>query len=416
MNLSDKLPRRLLSNASVALAGDLLSRALSLLLTIWITRTLGPTSYGQYTAVLASLSLIASAIGFGLDTWLLREGGRTPEKLLDHVGSVLLTKCLAVIGVVFILGIASNRLPISLAFMVGCLGVIGDGFLNTAFAAMRTRGRNAWVALTQLLLPALMLVILLILQFTTIRIQPLTLITAQSAISWLVVSSVFILGWRRLHGHRPTLSLRAVALGAWAFVVADVVANAYGQSATLFLSGSAGAGVVGIFKPALNVLLMTYIAPSIVFGVSLPMLSAPTLAQQDYRRVIRLWGLGSVIYGLGVGLVLWFGAPLIIRTLYGTDYATSATVLRTFSLVPLLKVGSFTCVLILLSRGRQNWRIVLQATAAIPMIIASAWLIPLYGLSGATWLTVATEVALLSLYAIGAWVTWRQIKPLRANS
>jgi hypothetical protein len=50
--------------------------------------------------VLSSLALIASIIGFGLDTWLLREGGRNPTKLLDYAASVLVTKFIAACCVV----------------------------------------------------------------------------------------------------------------------------------------------------------------------------------------------------------------------------------------------------------------------------------------------------------------------------
>ena len=174
--------RALLSGASIAVVGDLLARAISLILTVLVTRALGPTLYGEYTSVLSSLALIASIIGFGLDTWLLREGGHNPSKLLDYAASVLLTKFIAACLVVVGLLVLGNRISLSVPFLIGCLGVLGDTFLNTGFAALRARQRNSIVALAQFALPALLLVLLLLLQSSaSVALSPLLLISCKAA-------------------------------------------------------------------------------------------------------------------------------------------------------------------------------------------------------------------------------------------
>lgn len=412
--------RALLSGASVAVVGDLLARTISLILTVLVTRALGPTLYGEYTSVLSSLALIASIIGFGLDTWLLREGGRNPTKLLDYAASVLLTKFIAACCVVLGLLALGNRISISVPFLIGCLGVLADTFLNTGFAALRARQRNSMVALTQFILPALLLMLLLLLQSSARAVlSPLLLIALQSAISWVVV---LVLYWRGLHlldGRRPQINLRVVAFGAWAFVIADLLANIYGQSATLQLRAATGVLEVGLFRPALNILNVTYIMPAIVFSVSLPLLSSPTTSRPNYLRIIRLWVLGALGYGLLVGLLLNFGAPLIMTLVYDPRFAASAPILQVLSPATLFKVSSFACTLVMLSRNRQTLRIALQTIAVLLNVVLGAWVIPSYGLRGAAWITLGTEIVLFLLYAGGAlWAlkTWKDPITLKQTS
>jgi O-antigen/teichoic acid export membrane protein len=307
-----------------------------------------------------------------------------------------------------------NRISISVPFLIGCLGVLADTFLNTGFAALRARQRNSMVALTQFTLPALLLMLLLLLQSSARAVlSPLLLIALQSAISWVVV---LVLYWR---GRRPQINLRVVAFGAWAFVIADLLANIYGQSATLQLRAAAGVLEVGLFRPALNILNVTYIMPAIVFSVSLPLLSSPTTSRPNYLRIVRLWVLGALGYGLLVGLGLNFGAPLIMTLVYDPRFAASAPILQVLSPATLFKVSSFACTLVMLSRNRQTLRIALQTIAVVLNVVLGAWIIPSYGLRGAAWITLGTEIVLFLLYAGGAlWAlkTWKDPITLKQTS
>ena len=224
---------------------------------------------------------------------------------------------------------------------------------------------------------------------------------------------MLVLYWRGLHlldGRRPQVNLRVVAFGAWAFVIADLLANIYGQSATLQLRAATGVLEVGLFRPALNTLNVTYIMPAIVFGVSLPLLSSATISRPNYLRIVRLWVLGALGYGISVGMVLALGAPLIMPMVYGAGFAASAPILQILSSATLFKVGSFTCTLVMLSRNRQTLRIALQGIAVLLNVVLGAWIIPAYGLRGAAWITLGTEIVLFLLYAGGAsWAlkTWK---------
>jgi O-antigen/teichoic acid export membrane protein len=403
------LVRSLLSGATIALAGDFFARGLSLFIALYIARKLGPTMFGEYTTAFASFALVSSVMGFGLDTWLLREVGREPSRLFDLVVSVLIVKLFAASVVIALLYLTdvSTRTSLGLAFFVGCAGTVADGLIGTAFAALRARRHNASVAVIQLFIPAILLAAILSMQYLNIQIQPASLIVAQCGISWALVVMIFGLGTIRLSGKQIQPNTVGAVFGAWAFVVADLLANVYGQSATLFLRNFIDTEAVGIFKPALNVLSMTYIPSIVVFGVSLPMLSAATSTPSEYDRALKMLILGGVIYGIAAALTLWAGAPRIVDALYGVEYANSIFPLKILSVASIFKIGSFICALVMLSLGRQNLRILLQGIAVIINLVLGFIVIRAQGISGAAWVTTITEIALFSLYFFGAIRSWQ---------
>lgn len=404
--------RALASGASVAVAGDFVARLLQLQLSILITRALGPTQYGEYSAILAGLAVLGSLIGFGIDTWLLREGGRSPEALASNVRAVLLTKFSAAAVIFVALAAIGNVVNISAAVLVGSAGILADSCINTGFAALRARQRNAAVAAAQVALPALLLAVLFAL--STIGLSPLVLLVLQASASTCVALAVFAhLRSQLKNSSLPTdapnvrTQITRVIVGAWAFVLADLLANLYQQSGILMLRAGADAQAVGFLRPALTIITVFFILPTIVFNVSLPIASGRELSTPEYRRMLRVLGGGALLYGLLAVGFLQLSASTIVTFAFGAQFAPTTELLRIIAVVPLFKALSFVCVLILLSNNNQNLRIILQALTVAINLAVGAWLIPQFGASGGAWTTVITETILLALYAAGAWRTLR---------
>ncbi len=405
--------RALASGASVAVAGDFVARLLQLQLSILITRALGPTQYGEYSAILAGLAVLGSLIGFGIDTWLLREGGRSPDALAGNVRAVLLTKFSAAAIIFVALAAIGNVVSVSPAVLVGSAGILADSCINTGFAALRSKQRNAAVAAAQVALPSLLLVVLFVL--STFGLNPVLLLMLQAAASTCVALAVFAHLRSQLQP-APVLAdppkvraqISRVITGAWAFVLADLLANLYQQSGILMLRAGADAQAVGFLRPALTIITVFFILPTIVFNVSLPIVSGRDLGAHEYRRILRVLGGGALLYGLLAVGVLLLSASTVVTFAYGAAFAPTIELLRIVAVVPLFKALSFVCVLILLSKNMQNLRIILQALTVAINLAIGAWMIPQFGASGGAWTTVITEAILLTFYAAGAWRTLRQ--------
>jgi len=398
----------LISGLSAAISGVFLSYLLSATVQTLIVRQLGRLLYGEYATLVAALGLMTSLLGFGLDIWLLNEGGRAPANLARNIAHVLRIKLFGAAILLILVGIAwANQIVQTPAFVVGVIGIICDSLTNTGYNALRALRRNGQVAIFQVIAPLVLLLALLVMQNTTISI--FALFCVQAACS----SALALILLRRLSnicgplfGHR--FDLIYLVRGAWLFVASDALSNLYTQSSIVILGRLVDPSAVGLFKPALNIIGFTFLVPSLIFLVGLPHLNAAGLSGQQYRGLVRAMTIGALLYGLAALIGLWFFADLIIKILFGAGYAAALPLVQMMSLIPLFKAGSFVCVAILLSLDRQRLRVGIQAVIAVASLIGGLLIIPLYGLSGAVWLYTATEALVFLLYFLGAVLAMRR--------
>jgi O-antigen/teichoic acid export membrane protein len=286
------------------------------------------------------------------------------------------------------------------AFVVGVVWIIFDSFALTGYSALRAIKRNGQVAVFQALSPLLLLAALWL---SRGLLSPLLLLTIQAGASATVTALMLAHVWR-LGGspgeHR--FDLRYVIGGAWLFVAADVLATLYTQVGLVILGNTADTLQVGHFRAALNVLAFSYLVPSLVFAVGLPLLNEASASRHAYRPLLRTMAGGAALYGLTAGFGLWLFGDLAVRVLYGDEYMAALPYVRAMSFLPLVKAVSFVCAAVLLSCDRLRLRVALQAAVTPVNLAAAALVIPAYGVSGALWVIVATELLVCSLYLLGA--------------
>ncbi len=386
----------IISGASVALAGEMFASALQLLVNRQITRAMDAERYGEYGSVLATLSIIGFLLGFGLDTWLLREGGRQPERLSQLLRTVLIVKVFGTLALIAVLAIAGRITALSPSMLIGAVAILGDSLTNTGYAALRTLRRNRWVAAARVLQPLALLGALF--AAGGVGITPLWWIGVSAVTSWVLTAFVFSRLRDVLVNQHGRVALSAVFYGAWAFVVADLLANIYTQSTLVLLGTYVSNEAAGYFKAAANIILALQLLPSVVFGVALPMLSNRSVGAAQYAATIRRIAFGALGYGAIAALVAFFGARLLIQNLTDAKYAEAIPLLQIMSIAPALKTVSWVCVAVILSRQRQIWRIVVQIVVAVLNVTAGALIIPRFGATGAAAVVLLTECALLIGY------------------
>lgn len=401
----------LIRGVSAAFTGVFLSYFFSGFVQVLIVRQLGKLLYGEYATLTATLGLMSSLLGFGLDVWVLSEGGRDHSTLAVNIGHVLWVKIAGAAVLLGLVGLAwSNQVVQTPAFIVGVLGIIFDSFTSSGYSALRALNRNGSVAIFQVVSPLVLLGAIGVMQYVGSSV--LLLFCMQALISATLAVALLVL-LRRLVGplllHR--FQLKYLVRGAWLFVTADVFSNIYTQSSIVILGRMVDQTLVGLWKPALNVIGFTFLVPSLLFLVGLPQLNAVARDRRQYRSLLLALSIGAACYGLAVMVGLWLFNGFIVQLLFGHEYDAALPLVQTMSLVPLFKSGSFVCVAIMLSLNRQLVRVGLQAIVTVLSVVGGLIVIPTYGLQGAVWLYIAVEALIFGLYLAGAaillWRAWR---------
>ena len=139
--------------------------------------------------------------------------------------------------------------------------------------------------------------------------------------------------------------------------------------------------------------------PAALVAVALPVLCRATTLQPLVRTSAIATGAA-----IAISAVLWFLADAVVPLLFGSGYAGGAPAFRILLLAfPLMSLNhALTCQLI----GWHGHRAYAAACAAALLfnVAANAALLPAYGIIGAAWTTVATEVV-ITLSSIGALIS-----------
>lgn len=382
-----------------AVTGTATAYALGALTTILIARALGVDRYGHYTTLMASLGLLSNLLGLGLDTWLINHGSRQLGGLVASMWQVLFIKCGGAVLMLIVLGIAwVNRSDGIGVLLLSSIGIIADGFSRTGFATLRARTQNARVAVLEVSAPALLLVGLVLLSSQNFSVETLVLVQAVCNIVVMVITFAWVIS-RPLQLPRPAVV--PVVRHAWMYVASDIVANLYSLVGTAAVGLYAGVTAAGLFKPAMSIITLTYIIPSLVFWVGLPLLNRAT-TRAVYDRLVFAMSINSIVYGLAALAGIWIAGRLMVEVLFGAEYLASLQYVQIMSMIPLMKAMSFVCAAIMLSQNKQLLRLGLQSTIVIVSMLGAVTLIPAAGATGAAWLQLLIEGLLLALYIGGA--------------
>lgn len=396
-------------NVIVAIVGVLLARLLGSLTQVALARLMNLSDFGMYTTLYSLLGPVVMITSMGLDTWLLRQGG-SPEDLESVISQVFVLRFLAT-GALMVIAIAvllvSGKTSLELPIIFAALGLTFELLLTTAHTALRAQNRSRAAALLQVVVPGLTIVLTLALWnvytplLTATGYRLLADAFGVGLLLWLLRLSFQRLRWtpRRLWG----------MIGqARAYFAADLLSSVALKADLTMVAFMIGAVGAGIYSPTLLIINTTFLVPAVAWQVLLPVISAQQPSSRGFRWTVGLAVAGSVLYGLFWAAAFWWGSGLIIDLVLRAQYREAVPLLQIMCLIPLFKSLNFCSAMVMVARDDQVLRTKLLAVGSVVNVVANAIFIPLFGLAGAAWVNLATEIILLIAYSGGAWVSLRR--------
>jgi O-antigen/teichoic acid export membrane protein len=410
--------RKTLLNLGALFSGSAVARVLSAFSIFILARQLGITQFGVYTAALSLAKLSSVLFSLGLDSWLLREGRRTPERFPAAVGTSLMLKLLLGILWLALLGLLAPMLnqesfPTPLV-MVAAVSVLLEELAVTALTAFKAALRNKitfWLVMTA---PAVLLLLNIFLSSCTVTtVAPYFMARILSFV--LAGAMTLLLAWR-LFG----LSIRwgwmsEILRETRTFGISQGLALIYERADITIIAFVLGNTAAGVYAPAVSLMTTLYLIPLAIYEVMLPLVS--TIHAQNRAQVRRTafrFYLLSVSLGVGMGVGLTILAHPLVWILYGPEYAASGIILTVLSNVLIFKTISFALVAVIAAVGWQGRRAIVQAAAALLNVGLTFAVINRYGIQGVAHVYVLTEGLLTTGYVYLV-VRWQQ-KNLAAPS
>ncbi|MCK5219482.1 flippase [bacterium] len=396
---------RIAKNSLVQIIAGIVNKIFGVVLIIFAARLLGIDGFGRYSFVLSMHAMFFIITDFGLGTLITRDLSREPEQESRYFINVLVMRVLlsliaagGMVGTVALLGHPSEVVILT---AITAVSLVFTSNIDTCNAVFFARQRMEIPAMVSVVANTIRVTASLGALAAGAGVMTLLGIFTLAAAAHLVI----ILGML-LFFTRPIFSLdkffwKKMIKEAYPLALANLFSVIYFRIDTVMIASIKGQEAVGYYSAAFRLLEFTMILPAYYCGSVFPVISAAYKTNHKrflliYRRSLKYLMVVSLPLALGAAAL----APEIINLVYGPVYAAS---------IPLLPILMWTLVLIsansisgpfLIAMGRQQIVARLILVGMLFNITMNAFAIPRYGIQGAAWVTLVSEVINISLFLV----------------
>ena len=388
--------RQVLGNLAWLVTDQILQMALGLFVGVWVARYLGPEQFGVLNYAIAFVSLFASVATMGLGTLVVRDIARNPECKQETLGTAF--------AIQFVGGIITLLLTVTVISLLNpndsltrwLVGIVAAGTIFQSFETI-----NFWFqsqVQSKYTVLAKNCVSLLI---AGVRIGLIQLDAPLIAFAWVRLGEVALGGivlafvyqskgndfklWR-LSWQRGKELLQE----SWPLVLSSLAVFIYSKIDQIML-GSLNKTELGYYAVAVKLSEICDFLPMIIAASIFPKLAQ--LREKNYAEYLKKFQIYSdtmLLLWLGVAIPISLLAPFIVQTLYGEQYAASASVLSVYVWAQFGSNFGIARNTYFALEGQLRYGLYLTVIGSIFNIVLNTLLIPRYGALGATVATLIT--------------------------
>lgn len=390
--------RNILGNIAYVFSGTAIAQGVTAVTSLLIARQLGPALYGQYAASLVLVSFTSIVFSLGLNTWLLHETSRNPEKQGVLLGSVLAVKIL--IGLPWLIityaladVIDSSTFPKEIVFLCA-LVVFFDNIFSTLLTAFKALFKNQ-ITFTLMMGSALFWMMGTIgLIYQKQESTPIY-IALHAAILLLSIIVTGWLVWRVIPPMVNSGTMKWALKSSFPYATSEFLVLSTLRIDVLIVALLLGEQATGIYSPAVSIINALFLPLSSISWVILPILSNQfsNNTQQAWNTAKRsIWFF--LVIGAGFAIAMLLGARFITLVL-GSSYSASQEIVQILSIILLIHALIMAMTNILIATEQQGKRAIIQTAAVIINIILDLAVLQRVGIRGAAWVYVVTEIFML---------------------
>lgn len=391
-------------NAAAMFVSQGITWTSTLLLTVYLPRTLGAADFGKLQFALALTGMFAILIDFGTTMLITREVARDHSRAPSYLSNTLALKlgtAVVAFAAVMITARLLHRPPevLHLVMIFGFAMAIftTTGFLNSFLQAFEQVHYQAWGLVVEKIVKTTSILALL---FAGLRLAPVAWAMLGAGTVSMLWSAYFVLRLTRPNFALVSLGfMRDLVKASLPFFMFAVFAKIYDKVDVTMLATMTSDTVVGWYGAAYRLHESLFFLPHIFNTVTFPVLSRlSTTDPAAYARAVHrgFAVLAAAAVGVCVSVILLAG-PMVDLLYSRTEYPGTAPALRILALALGCMYLNTMLVMVLVTSDRQGQWMKAGAVAALVNPAVNYLLIPMLGHLGAAVTTVVTEAMLLTL-------------------
>lgn len=393
------LTRQVAHNTIIQLVGKVASTLLGVIALGMLARYLGVEKMGWYTTTVTFLQFVGIITDFGLipvTAQMMGENNKLDKKkLLQNLFGFRLTSSLFFFGLApFIALLFPYNVDIHQAIWLSAIGFIGIG-LNQIFTGYLQYRLKMHI---QTIAEFASRVVLLVCLFLAIRWQtPFVPTMALIVIPNLTFTLFLFLGVRKDMDIKPAYDWtlwKIIMKKMWPIALSIIFNVVYLKGDLLLLTWYRSQSEVGLYGAAYRVIDILAQTAMLFMGIILPLLAASWSARKpaEFQKRAQKAFEGLMFLTIPAVTGLFLLAPSITTLINGQKFIAAGAPLRILSLAVLgVFVGAFFGH-VAVAIDQQKKTLWVYLSCAILTLTGYLLIIPRYGMTGAAWMSVFSEL------------------------
>jgi O-antigen/teichoic acid export membrane protein len=400
------IKKRLVRNTGYLLTSTIAVKILTFVTVVIIARYLGKDNFGVFAAAQAFVGLFIVIISLGTEFGFVYEGSKNKEIINSFLGSGIVLKVgLGVLSFIVIvlmarlLGYSQLHVAAISIFVLVWVFISFQNFFSGVFQIHQRMEFRAILDTGRELV--FFLILLIVIRFGT---NVLGIVSAKlvSNVVFLVVAILLSLKFAK--PMFKNINIGKVIKRSYLYAISGLFYMIYFQIDTVMLSLMRSSAETGVYAAAYKLPVAAFLISRVIETVTRPaMFESESRDRSLLKKIYFVQTKYFVIFGLFVGISLWFLRDHIVSLIYGSEFAEAAIVLSVLAWFIPIRFVSIVSGDIITTMGKQNVRTMIQGITAGLNIILNIVLIPRYGLYGAAWSTLCSELFLLIAYTFFAY-------------
>lgn len=377
----------------------------SLLITILIVNHLGPEGYGALSLSLAVLTAIGAVVGLGMDPILFKRfisREHNEKELLETSCFLRLLVSVLVIILITLLNLLTEELYITILNVL-VIGFLFDSFLSVKdyFAANLKNKFYAYSALISLLAQLLLVYVLVqnevgVIYFTFAYLLAKIVQAISLYICYFKLKNELI--YPRLNKGLAKNLLRS----SFPMMLAASVGLLYSLQDQFFIKYFLGEYELGLYAVGIKFVLILIVLPTLISNVFYPSLVSKFHQKNGDAYIKQLGGIYAVFFVVGFAafFVVFLSSEFIVNSLFSEAFSGSIEVMEIYSLLLVLAFFQSINNKVLVLHNLESIIFKRALLALTINAILNFFLIPRYGILGAAYSTILSELFVLFSYVL----------------
>lgn len=387
-----------IKNTGVLFVSQIISYIVGFIYVVYITRYLGPESYGILSFALSFTTIFGIIADLGLSQFIVREISRDKSLASKYFGIALGIKIIASIITLLLAALGINLLgypenTVDVVYFIA-LYVLFNSFIQLFYSLFQSYEKMEYQAIGLILTNILLLSIALLGIY--LQMDLIYFAIVYFMVSLIILAFVIVVSVRKFVVPKIEFNLdfsKKILAESLFFVLAMVFTEIYFNIDSVMISLIVGNEAVGFYNAAYKLIFICMFIPGVVIVSMFPVMSkhfksAKNLLKIEYEKIFKFLFLSAL-------LIFVFGflfADKIISIIYGSAFIPSVAALKILICVIPIIFTTYLFGNLLGSINKQKFVAIVTGASAIFNIILNLFLIPQYSYFGASLATVLTEL------------------------